>query len=98
MEAALRDELGGQLTWPAPRGGFFLWATLPEGIDDETLLARALDEHVVFVSGSAFYVDGTGQNRIRLSFSAPSVERIREGARRLARALARSRSPVALRT
>lgn len=88
MEVALREELGGRLTWPAPKGGFFLWATLPEGVDDETLLARALEERVVFVSGSAFFVDGTGHNRIRLSFSAPSVERIREGVRRLAGAMA----------
>lgn len=88
MERALRDELGGKLRWPAPRGGFFLWATLPDGVDDETLLARALEEGVVFVIGHAFYVDGTGQNRIRLSFSAPSVDGIREGARRLATAMA----------
>lgn len=87
MEQALRDELGGKLRWPAPKGGFFLWATLPDGLDDETLLARALEEHVVFVVGHAFYVDGTGQNRIRLSFSAPAVNRIREGARRLAAAM-----------
>lgn len=87
MEQALREELGGRLRWPAPKGGFFLWATLPDGVDDETLLARALEERLVFVVGRAFYVDGTGQNRIRLSFSAPSVERIREGARRLAAAL-----------
>lgn len=88
MEQALREELGGRLRWPAPKGGFFLWATLPEGSDDDTLLARALDERVVFVIGSAFYVDGTGHDRIRLSFSAPTVERIREGARRLAAAMA----------
>jgi 2-aminoadipate transaminase len=88
MEQALRDELGDRLRWLAPKGGFFLWATLPEGSDDDTLLARALEEQVVFVIGSAFYVDGTGHNRIRLSFSAPTVERIREGARRLAAAMA----------
>jgi len=96
MEQALDEELGGQLRWPPPTGGFFLWAALPDGVDDERLLARALDERVVFVPGSPFYVDGTGHDRIRLSFSAPSVERIREGARRLARALAASRAPVAL--
>jgi 2-aminoadipate transaminase len=39
------------------------------------------------VIGSAFYVDGTGHERIRLSFSAPTVERIHEGAQRQAHAL-----------
>ncbi|MBI3049841.1 MAG: PLP-dependent aminotransferase family protein [Acidobacteria bacterium] len=88
MEQALREELGGHLRWLPPKGGFFLWATLPDGVEDETLLARALEERLVFVAGSAFYVDGTGHDRIRLSFSAPAVDRIREGARRLAAAMA----------
>jgi 2-aminoadipate transaminase len=87
MEKALRAGLGDRLRWSAPKGGFFLWATLPEGCDDQTLLARALDERLVFVIGSAFYVDGTGHDRIRLSFSAPTEERIEEGVRRLAAAL-----------
>lgn len=84
MESALRRELGGRLTWPAPKGGFFLWVTLPEGHDDVTLLDRALERRLVFVIGSAFYVDGAGHDRIRLSFSAPPPERIEEGVRRLA--------------
>ena len=84
MEGALRRELGDRLTWPAPKGGFFLWATLPDGVDDNALLERALEQRLVFVIGSAFYVNGTGHNRIRLSFSAPPAERIEEGVRRLA--------------
>ena len=87
MQAALREELQGRLTWEPPKGGFFLWVTLPDGVNDEALLARALDERLVFVIGSAFYVDGTGHNRVRLSFSAPTADRIREGARRLAAAM-----------
>ena len=80
--------LGDRVSWTVPKGGFFLWAALPAGCDDETLLARAVAERVVFVIGSAFYVDGTGHDRIRLSFSAPTPDRIREGARRLAAAMA----------
>jgi 2-aminoadipate transaminase len=87
MEAALRSEMGDRLRWAVPKGGFFLWAMLPEGYDDVTLLAHALEQRLVFVIGSAFFVDGTGHNRIRLSFSAPTPERIQEGARRLAAAL-----------
>ena len=87
MEQALRDQLGGRLTWIAPKGGFFLWTTLPEGYDCEPLLRRAMEEGVLFVIGSAFCVDGSGHDRIRLSFSWPSPERLREGARRLALAM-----------
>ena len=93
MERAIREQLGDRLSWPAPKGGFFLWATLPDGYDDVRLLERALEQRLVFVIGSAFYVDGTGHNRIRLSFSAPPPERITEGVRRLAAVL--KTAPVA---
>src|SRR5687768_3621591 len=87
MEQSIREELGDRLTWPPPRGGFFIWATLPEGCTDLALLDRALQHGLVFVVGSAFFVDGSGHDKIRLSFSAPTPERIKEGIKRLASAL-----------
>jgi 2-aminoadipate transaminase len=87
MEEALHTELEGKLTWPAPKGGFFLWALLPPGYTDTALLERALEARLVFVTGSAFYVDGSGHDTIRLSFSAPTPERIQEGVRRLRRVM-----------
>jgi 2-aminoadipate transaminase len=87
MQDALRAALGDRLTWDVPKGGFFLWATLPAGQNDNALLERALGHRLVFVVGSAFHVDGTGHDTIRLSFSAPPEERIGEGVRRLAAAL-----------
>jgi 2-aminoadipate transaminase len=87
MVRAIRESIGYRLRWRDPKGGFFIWATLPEGLSDIDLLARAIEERLVFVAGSAFFVDGTGHDTIRLSFSAPTVERIREGVRRLATAL-----------
>jgi 2-aminoadipate transaminase len=87
MEQAIRQEAGDRLTWLTPRGGFFLWVTLPDGCVDTELLDRALAHGLVFVTGSAFFVDGSGHDTIRLSFSAPTPDRIREGARRLAAAL-----------
>ena len=84
MVQSIRARLGSRLTWPTPKGGFFLWATLPDGCTDYELLERALQHGVIFVVGSAFHVDGTGHDTIRLSFSAPPPERIEEGARRLA--------------
>lgn len=87
METAIREAFGGRLTWPEPKGGFFLWVTLPEGYDDVELLERSLEHGLIFVVGSAFYVDGSGHDKIRLSFSAPSVDRIREGVTRLAAAM-----------
>jgi 2-aminoadipate transaminase len=87
MIAALQREIPEGVTWPAPRGGFFLWATLPEAVDADAMIPRAVDHGVIYVSGDAFYVNGSGQQQIRLSFSAPTPERIEEGVRRLARTI-----------
>jgi DNA-binding transcriptional MocR family regulator len=84
MTQALASEFRGEVSWPAPRGGFFLWATLPPQIDGERMITRAAANGVIYVAGEAFFVDGSGHNIIRLSFSAPSHEKIREGVARLA--------------
>jgi 2-aminoadipate transaminase len=89
LEHALREQFGDRLTWSQPKGGFFLWATLPEGYECEALLAKAMEQGVIFVIGSAFCVDGSGHDHIRLSFSWPTADRIREGARRLEAAMSR---------
>ena len=94
--ASLTARLAGRLSWGVPHGGFFLWATLPPGENDEALLERALEEGLIFVSGSAFFVDGSGHDTIRLAFSAAPELLIDEGVARLGRAL--DRRPVGSRT
>jgi 2-aminoadipate transaminase len=87
MEQALRRELGDLVSWPEPKGGFFLWVALPDTVDTNALLTRALAHAVVYVAGSAFYVDARRSHRARLSFSAATVERIDQGVQRLAQAV-----------
>jgi DNA-binding transcriptional MocR family regulator len=48
------------------------------------MIPEAVERGVVYVAGTAFFVDGSGADTIRLSFSAPTPERIDEGVRRLA--------------
>lgn len=91
MEQALRRELGDRVSWPEPKGGFFLWASF-DGVDADDLLERAVAHRVIFVAGSAFYVDGRRGPFARLSFSAPTPERIEEGIRRLAAAVHEERA------
>ena len=85
MQRTLREELGDAVTWPEPKGGFFLWVSLPGRCATDEMLPRAIEERVIYVAGSAFFVDGTGRNTMRLSFSLPSHEKIVEGVRRLAK-------------
>ena len=87
MVAALKDAFGTTVTWPDPRGGFFLWATLPEQIDADAMIDRSVEQGVIYVAGAAFFVNDHGQNIIRLAFSAPTHDKIREGVTRLAAAV-----------
>jgi len=70
--------------WTDPDGGLFIWVWLPEGIDTEEMLDRAIEEKVAYVPGAATYVDGGGANTLRLAFSLASEKDIEEGIRRLA--------------
>ena len=87
MERALTRELDGLVSWSTPRGGFFLWASFRRGINTDALLARAVAHGVLYVPGSAFYVGTHAGSEARLSFAAPSRERIDSGIRRLASAV-----------
>ncbi len=86
MSAALERTMAGRISWAPPRGGFFLWAALRGGLTGDQLLRFAKARGVIYVVGSAFFVDGSGPEYVRLSFSAPSPERIEEGVTRLAQA------------
>lgn len=70
--------------WTIPAGGFYSWVTLPDGLDANAMLPRALAELVAYVPGTGFYVDGSGRSNLRLSYCYPEPERITEGVRRLA--------------
>ena len=82
-------------SWTRPAGGFYVWVTLPEGIDAKAMLPRAIQGRVAYVPGVGFYSDGQGQRNLRLAYSLPEPDRIREGVRRLAGVLAEELDIVA---
>ncbi len=84
MLAALEANMPPGTTWTVPAGGFYVWLTLPEGIDAKAMLPRAVTARVAYVPGTAFYADGFGSRCMRLSYCHPTPERIVEGVRRLA--------------
>ncbi|MDQ1290064.1 MAG: 2-aminoadipate transaminase [Actinomycetota bacterium] len=83
MLGSLADAIPGA-RWTIPQGGFYVWVTLPEGLDATAMLPRAVTERVAYVPGTAFYADGQGRRNMRLSYCYPTPEQIREGVRRLA--------------
>lgn len=87
MISALEQYLPAGCTWTVPTGGFFVWLTVPAGVDTKAMLPRAVTARVAYVSGTGFYADGLGSRQMRLSFCYPTPERITEGVRRLAAVL-----------
>ncbi|MBQ3938247.1 MAG: PLP-dependent aminotransferase family protein [Clostridia bacterium] len=84
MIEAMNEYFPEFVKYQAPVGGLFIWCTLPEGWDAETLFRRAVERKVAFVPGAPFHTnEGAGKNTFRLNFSAEPEERIREGIKRL---------------
>jgi 2-aminoadipate transaminase len=98
MAAAVRRELP-DASFEMPRGGYYLWLTLPDGIDADELAASANQAGVTVIPGSKFFARGDvghPRNHLRLAFSHADHDEIDEGVRRLASAYASvaSRSAV----
>jgi len=88
MLKALEEYFPEEASWTRPRGGFYIWVTLPEYLDTTDLLALSIEqENVAFVPGAGAYMDGSGANHMRLAFCAVSEERIDEGIKRLAKVI-----------
>ncbi len=83
MLEALEEHLSKWAKWTKPVGGMFIFVYLPEKIDTEEMLVTAVSKGVAYVPGHAFYVDGRGRNTMRLNFSYPTEEQIREAIKRL---------------
>jgi DNA-binding transcriptional MocR family regulator len=87
MLTALETHLPEGCTWTVPDGGFYVWLTVPEGVDSKAMLPRAVTARVAYASGTGFYADGLGSRQLRLSYCYPTPERIAEGVRRFAAVL-----------
>lgn len=98
MLSALESEFASDsgVTWSSPRGGLYVWVTLPDGTitdADGPVWNACVNAHkVMYVPGELCYADEHGptgsldkpRNHVRLSFGVLSPEAIREGVRRFA--------------
>jgi 2-aminoadipate transaminase len=96
MLDALREHMPGDVTWTRPRGGLYVWLTLPQEMDSAqggALFAEQRRQGVLVVPGAYCYPpDATRTvpgNHIRLSFGAATLAQIRMGVQRLATAIGR---------
>lgn len=88
MLDALEAHMPEGVVWTTPRGGFYVWVTLPETVDASDVFEACLERGAAFVIGSAFDPQGTRNNTIRLAFSHTPEEKIVEGTRIVCEAVA----------
>ena len=91
MLAALAHHMPEGVRWNTPRGGMFLWAELPKGMDASLVLAKAVEQNVAFVPGAPFYAANPVIEALRLAFVTVPPPRIEEGVERLAKVIRASR-------
>jgi len=82
MDSLLRDYLP-DLTYATPRGGYFFWLRLPEGMDATQLREKAKLYNVGVRQGALFSCDNGLRNYIRLCFAYYDEAQIEEGILRL---------------
>ncbi len=85
MVAALEEQFGASAEFLVPKGGIFIWITLPDGVDTTRLAQVAISEGVAINPGAEWSADAdSGRHRLRLCFGNPDKQTIRDGVRKLA--------------
>ncbi|MHC1684705.1 MAG: PLP-dependent aminotransferase family protein [Clostridiaceae bacterium] len=79
MLEAIKTEFPSEVKYTKPKGGIFLWVTLPDYMDSRKLLETSLKKGVAFVTGEAFYPNGGHKNTFRLNYSGINEEKIKKG-------------------
>ena len=77
---ALKQNFGAEVKFDDPKGGIFLWVTLPDNVDTLKLYQAALAAGVAINPGPEWSVNkARARNRLRLCFASPSHEEISQG-------------------
>jgi 2-aminoadipate transaminase len=77
--------------WTRPIGGFFILMELAKGIDATKALPGVIEDGAAYVPGQPFFIDGSGENTLRLAFSKESPEKIAQGVELMCRAFSKTR-------
>jgi 2-aminoadipate transaminase len=82
---SLSENFGTTAEFDDPKGGIFLWVTLPEAVDTQKLAQVALAQGVAINPGPEWSTNAThGRRRLRLCFASATEANIREGVAKLA--------------
>jgi 2-aminoadipate transaminase len=85
LVGALEEQFGAAADLTMPKGGIFLWVTLPDAVDTLKLAGPALAAGVAFNPGPEWATDPeAARHSLRLCFALPPEKDLREGVAKLA--------------
>jgi 2-aminoadipate transaminase len=91
--AAMKEHLNDWFDWQIPVGGMFVWAVARDAsIDTDVLLPHAMAAGVCVAPSSVFDDSGKNRSAIRINFTFNEPDKLREGIRRLAKAMTAMRA------
>ena len=79
MLAELENSMPENAAWTRPTGGFFIWLTLPEGLNCQSVAAACMEQGLQVGLGTNFFTTGKGDRNIRLAYSFNDDDEIRKG-------------------
>ena len=81
MAAGIKEHFSEKVKVTKPKGGLFIWATLPEDTDMMSFCKKAVEEHkIAVVPGTAFMISENDKtSSFRMNFSTPADEQIVRG-------------------
>jgi len=86
--AALARYMPAGVSWTRPRGGFFVWLTLPERVSLSQVQEKAHRRGVLFSAGTGFFANGGSAHNLRLAFSFVPPQELEQGIATLAQTIA----------
>jgi DNA-binding transcriptional MocR family regulator len=75
-EAVARLAALGIVPWTIPRGGFYLWCRLPEGLDSAAIARRCMEHRIVLAPGNVFSVSQSAAPFLRFNVAQMSDSRV----------------------
>ncbi|MBA4406510.1 PLP-dependent aminotransferase family protein [bacterium] len=87
MNDSLKMNMPPEAKWVIPKGGFYIWITLPEHINASDILKESMSRGAIFIIGKTFDPMGIKNNCIRLAFSNTPEDEIDRGVKIVAEAL-----------
>jgi len=76
-----------EIKYTKPDGGMFIWLELPDEINVDELLDKAIEAGVAYVSGESFFANNGPKNTMRLNYTTMPEAQIVQGIKILSNVL-----------